>query len=54
MTVHAVMLDQTPALVQTLAIATAPILWVNDLRLDGPVNEWVLIARLEAMESAGT
>ncbi len=42
-TVHAVMLSSCPSLVDALHLNTVPIVFINQTRLDGPLNEWVLL-----------
>ena len=44
-TTHAVMLDQIPALTGKLGIHSVPVVFLNNQRVDGPINEWVLISR---------
>lgn len=46
MTVHVVMLSACSDLIGSLAIQTVPVVYLNQTRLDGPLNEWVLLNHL--------
>ncbi|AEJ38929.1 hypothetical protein TPY_0734 [Sulfobacillus acidophilus TPY] len=48
-TVHTVMLDEVPELTGTLEIQTVPVMFFNHVRTDGPLNEWMMAARLNAL-----
>lgn len=42
-TLHVFMLHDLPALIQELKMTTAPVLYVNDRDMTGPINEWTLV-----------
>jgi len=42
-TLHVIMLAGCPHLIHQLAIETVPIVYVGTTRLEGPINQWVLL-----------
>lgn len=49
---HAVMLDQVPTLTGRLAIQTVPVMFFNSRRVDGPMDEWMLVSRAQTVSSS--
>jgi hypothetical protein len=45
---HIVSLEMAPELVERLAMQAAPVVYFGNQRREGPLNEWVMLASLEA------
>lgn len=45
---HIVSLEMAPELVERLAMRAAPLVYFGEQRREGPLNEWVMVASLEA------
>ncbi|MDA8205046.1 MAG: hypothetical protein M0Z36_03185 [Thermaerobacter sp.] len=42
-TAHALMLSACPFLIDALDIQTVPVVYINQARVDGALNEWFLM-----------
>lgn len=47
---HIVSLEMAPELVERLSMRGAPLVFFGGQRREGPLNEWVMMASLEAGE----